>query len=182
MVFEAFYSRTKLALLAALATVFAAMGAWMLTQTADDFASSSGRKIAALASLFGTEPVTMGHIIGGICVAMGLAVIPVVFMNMRHKGPAMRIDQEGIYWHRWSDQVIPWANIDSLKPYSIQGQKMVGITLINTNLNERKGLLGKLKGVNNALGFGHVALTLQGTDGDYAAMVETLMYYASTRH
>jgi len=182
MIFEAYYSKAKLALMAVLGVLFAALGAWMLTQTADDMADGGGRKIVALANLFGTEPATMAHIIGWLCIAMGVAVLPIVLLNLRHKGPAMRIDANGVYWHRWSEETIPWTNIDTLKPYSVQAQKFVGITLFDPSLTTRKGLLGKLKGVNNALGYGHVALSLQGTDGDYAGMVETLMYHASTRH
>lgn len=160
MPFEANYSKWRLAMLALLAFGFAALGVWLIGESMSDFAGSGGRRIAGLASLFGVETATMAQIIGGLCVAMGAGALIVALQNMFHKGPVMRVDAQGIYWHRWSETPIPWSNIARMSPYTISSQKMVGITLVDRSLSPSRGLLGKLGSANKAMGFGDLSLTL----------------------
>jgi hypothetical protein len=179
MPFEANYSKWRLAMLALLALGFAALGAWLFGQGSADFEGSGGRKIAGLASLFGVETATMAQILGGICVAMGAGALILAVRNMFHKGPVMRVDALGIYWHRWSETPIPWSNIAQMSPYTISGQKMVGISLVDRSLSPSRGVLGKLGSANKAMGFGDLALSLQGTDGDYEALLAALVHFES---
>jgi hypothetical protein len=179
MIFEAHYSKWRLAMLALLSLGFAALGMWMISQVASDFEGSGARKIAGLASLFGVETATMGHIIGWLCIAIGALALLVSLRNMFHKGPVIRVDQQGIFWHRWSETPIPWSNIAQLSPYTISSQKMVGITLVDRALSPSRGLTGKFGSANKALGYGDLALTLQGTDGEYEALLAALVHFES---
>jgi hypothetical protein len=178
MDFEAHYTKARQVMLGLLGLGFGAAGIWMLTLSAVDFEGSAARKIAGLGALFGASAETTGHAIGLIALFMGIAVLPIVLLNLRHKGPALRIDAQGIYAHRWSEQPIPWSNVAKVAPYSVQRQKFVGVTLIDPALNRKAGLFGKLSGANRALGYGDLALSVQGTDGQYDDLVEALLRHA----
>lgn len=178
MDFEAHYTKTKQILLGLLGLGFGAAGMWMMTQTAADFEGSSGRKIAGLAALFGVSTQTAGHAIGLIALFMGIAILPIVILNLPHKGAAIRVNGEGIYSHRWSKQPIPWSNVAKVEPFAVQRQKFVGITLIDPALNRKPGLFSKLGSANRALGYGDLGLSVQGTDGQYDDLVEALLRHA----
>lgn len=178
MDFEAHYTKARQLLLGLLGLGFGAAGLWMLTLSAADFEGSSARKIAGLAALFGVSTQTVGHAIGLIALFMGIAILPIVVLNLRHKGAALRINADGIYSHRWSEQPIPWSNVAKVEPYSVQRQKFVGVTLIDPALNRKPGMFSKLSGANRALGYGDLALTVQGTDGNYDDLVEALLRHA----
>jgi hypothetical protein len=178
MDFEAHYTKFRQVMLGLLGAGFGAVGFWMLTQTAADFEGSSGRRIASLGAMFGVSAETAGHTIGLIALFMGIATLPIIVLNLRHKGPALRVSAEGVYWHRWSQTPIPWSNVAKIAPYSVQGQKMVGITLIDPALNKKPGLFGKLSSANRAMGFGDLSLSVQGTDGKYDDLVEALLRHA----
>jgi hypothetical protein len=164
MAFEAYYSKWRLAAFALLGLGFAAMGAWIVGLL------GSGAEDASL----------VVKIAGWGCLTMGLAVPFITIGQALHSGPAIRIDQTGIFWHRWSSSVIPWSNVSRVEPYSINSQKMVGITLIDRNLNKKQGILGKLSSANRAMGFGDLALTVQGTDRKFDEMLEALLRHADS--
>jgi hypothetical protein len=181
MVFEAHYSKWRLLALAMLGLGFVALGWWMAGQPASEFEGASGRKIAGIADLIGASPVSVGHGIGWAALVMGILVLPTVISNLRHPGPALRVDQSGILWHRWSDQPIAWSNIAQVRPYSIQRQKLVGLTLVDRDRNPPQSISGRFAGLNKSLGFGDLALTLQGTNGNYQALLDTLAHYHIAR-
>lgn len=181
MEFEAHYKKGRLIGLAVLGLAFIALGYWMAHEPAGALDESSSSKLAGLAYLFGTSKATMGYIVGWACALLGALVIPVVVGNWRHRGPAIRIDARGILFHRWSDARIPWSNIAAIEPYKVQRQKMVGLTLIDRTRDRPQTLMGKFAGVNRTLGFGDLALTVQGTDGNYEDMLEVLAHYHVAR-
>ncbi len=178
MDFEAHYTKSKQVLLGLLGIGFGAAGVWMMMQTAADFEGGAGRTLSGLAALFGVSTQTAGHAIGLIALFMGIATLPIVILNLRHKGAAIRINADGIYSHRWSEQPIPWTNVAKVEPYSVQRQKFVGVTLIDPALNKKPRLFSKLGSANRALGYGDLALTVQGTDGEYDDLVEALLRHA----
>ena len=177
MVFEAHYSKWRQIALAVVGLGFAALGWWLATLPAEELEGSSARKLAGLAGLFGTSTATMAVIIGGLCVMLGVALIPVVIKNLQHGGPALRVDRGGLLSHRWSDRPIPWSNIAAAKPYTLQGQKFVAITLIDRDHNPATTFAGRMAGLNRSIGAGDLALSVQGTDGRYDDLVAALDHY-----
>jgi len=179
MVFEAHYKSSKLFGLVILGIMFAALGWWMVQRP--DGAFEDSMKIEGLASLLGVSNNAVGHGVGWICALMGIAVLPVVAKRASFAGPAIRIDQNGIYWHSWSDKPIPWSNIAGYKPYSIHRQKMVGLTLRDPSRDRSPSLIGKMTGLNAMMGFGHVALSAQSTDKSFDELLWAIEHH-SARH
>jgi type II secretory pathway pseudopilin PulG len=179
MVFEAHYKPTKLVGLIILGLLFAALGWWMVQRPDGAFTDSA--KIEGLAAILGVSDNAVGHGIGWVCALMGVAVLPVAAKRMSFAGPAIRIDQNGIYWHSWSDKPIPWSNIAGYRAYSIHRQKMIGLTLRDPNRDRSTSLLGGLARFNAMTGFGHVSLSAQSTDKGFDEMLQAVEYH-SARH
>lgn len=176
MAFEAHYSRVHLLRMVPIGLIFAAGGLWFLLDA--DLAADPGRRLAGLSALTGLAPATLLAIIGSLAVALGLAGTGHYLRLLFHTGPAMRIDGEGIYWHRWSATPIPWHNVAGLQDYSVSGQKMVRVSLVDRSRNPGGGLLGTLAGLNAATGFGDLSLTMQGTDRGHDELVAALAQFA----
>jgi len=177
MVFEARYKPTKVFGLIILGLVFAALGWWMAQRLDGAFADSV--KIEGVAAILGVSDNAVGHGIGWMCALMGIAALPVAFKRLSFNGPVIRIDQRGIYWHRWSEKPIPWSNIASYRPYCIHRQKMVGLTLRDPSRDRSTSLLGKMARFNAMTGFGHVALSVQSTDKSFDEMLKAIEYHSA---
>ena len=65
--------------------------------------------------------------------------------------------------------------------YQIASQKLVGITLKNRELDPQRAARKALTAVNRSMGYGDLALSLQGTDGKYQALLDTLAHYHIAR-
>ncbi|OYQ27252.1 hypothetical protein CHU93_10995 [Sandarakinorhabdus cyanobacteriorum] len=176
MAFEAHYSRGRLLRLLPIDLIFAAVGLWFVTDP--DIAADPGRRLEGLAALTGLTPASVVTIIGVLAILLGLAGSVYYLRLLFHRGPAIRSDAQGIFWHRWSASPIPWSNIAGIKDYSIQRQRMVGITLVDPNLSRGHGLLGRPGRFNAATGFGHVSLMTQGTDRDHDELLAALAEFA----
>jgi hypothetical protein len=178
-VFEARYRKGKLLGLACIGLAFVALGLWMAFQPSGSFDDS--RWIRSLAALFGGDGDPVGRTVGWLCVLMGAAVLPVVLRNMRFDGPAIRVDEEGVHYHRWSPKPIGWGNVDSIGTVSISGQKMVCLTLRDPALDPSTTLLGRAAQINAMFGFGQVSISTQGTDADFDEMARAIIRHAE-RH
>ncbi len=172
MLFIAYYKTTRLLGLAGIGILFMGMGAVLAMQPAGAFDHSA--KIEMIGLLLGGNNDLAGHGLGWIAVLSGAAIFPVIIKLMGHREPVMRIDADGIYWHRWSDKPIAWGNVASFKPTSVRAQKFVSIWLHHRSRDPGKGLLGKLAGANRAIGFGDVALSVQGTDKSFEELLEAV--------
>ena len=175
MVFEAHYQKRKLVLLAGFGLAFLVLGFWMGSQPARAFDDS--RKIVFWAAMLGIGNDSFGHGVGWACAAMGIAVLPIVAKNFRFSEPAMRIDEQGIYWHRWSPKIIAWSNVANYRPYSIYRQKMIGLTLRDPELDRSPKLAGRFAILNKLVGFGHLALSAQALDKPFDEMLQAVEYH-----
>lgn len=181
MIFEAHYSRWRLARQGVSGLALLAAGAWAASRPANAFEDSSSQRIEGLANLFGLSTAVMGQAIGATLLALVLLILPVIARNWLHRGPAVRIDQSGVLFHPWSDKPVAWGNIAAVTPYVIRRHRMVGIELIDPARDIPRSILGRLGRANRALGFGDLSITLQGTDGDYDALCDVLAHYLVAR-
>lgn len=175
MPFEAHYRKSKLVGLATIGLVFAAGGLWMALQPDGSF--DDARKIRSLASLFGAGADVVGHGIGWAGVLLGLGCLPVVVRQLRFEGPAIRVDEHGVYWHRWSPKPIGWDNVAAIRPYAVYNQKMVGLELRDPSVDPSTTLLGRAARLNRSLGFAQVSITAQGTDADFDELLDAMLHH-----
>lgn len=176
--FVAYYNKGRLLGLAGIDVLFASMGGVLILQPDGSFDHG---KIAALGYLLGGNNDLAGHGLGWLTALFGAAVFPVIAKMMMHREPAVRIDNMGVYWHRWSAKPINWSNVAQIGEASIRGQRFVSLTLHDPSLDPSNGLLAKFASVNNMMGFGHVCLTAQGTDKTHEELVEAVRVHAA-RH
>lgn len=176
MTLEAHYRREKLFRLACLGLAFAVLGIWMALQPDGSFDDS--RKIRSLAALLGGNSDLIGHGIGWMGALMGIGVLPIAFEQMRFQGPAIRVNRDGIYYHRWSPKPIGWGNVAGIKVVGMYGQKMICLILRDPSLDPSTTLLGRTARLNGLLGFGQVSISAQGIDIDFDELARAIFDHA----
>jgi hypothetical protein len=93
-------------------------------------------------------------------------------------GPDTRIDGQGIWWRRWSDQRIPWDAIAALYPAGVGRTSLLCLTLVDRDAYPSTRVMGKFAGLNRASGFGDIAVGVTGTDRSFAELVEAVERFA----
>jgi hypothetical protein len=88
--------------------------------------------------------------------------------------PVLEIDQAGILWRRWSDQIIPWSAIAGMSVLHIRRQRSLTLTLFAPENFPGKGLMGLLAGPNRAMSGGDISLNLAGTDRGFDDMLAAI--------
>lgn len=164
MVYEAYWSRSRLFKLAFFGLAIACVGLWIMLQDNSYLEGQHGRgasRIAALADLLGIATATMGRILASACLALGLLVALPVFSAMKAKGPAIRIDEYGVLCARRSSAIIAWSNIASATTFVGGNQQMIRLTLRDPALNPSQSRMRFLFSQTD------VVLSLHGTDGNF---------------
>jgi hypothetical protein len=161
MAFEAKLSRIRVALMLAGSIGFVVAGLWLV-------------------GAFGAPPSTTLKATlagwGGI-VFFGLCAI-VLARRLFQAGVEIRVDADGIYWRRWSDQTIPWNAIARISTGEIRRQRFVCLFLIDPHAFPSHGIAGKLAGANAAMGFGDIALSATGTDASFDQLMAAIDRFA----
>ncbi len=106
----------------------------------------------------------------GLCLA---AFIRQLFRT----GPVIEIDERGILWRRWSDTTIPWNAITRAEVGAVGEQKFLSLWLDEPESYPGRSTLGKLSHMNKGMGFGDLALSMQGTDQSFDRLVEVVGAY-----
>jgi hypothetical protein len=161
MAFEANLSRIRVALMLAGSIAFVLAGLWLV-------------------GAFGTPPSTSlkAAVAGWAGIGFfGLCSV-VLARRLFQAGVEIRIDANGIYWRRWSDQTIPWNAIARISTGEIRRQRFVCLFLIDPRAFPSQGIAGKLAGANAAMGFGDIALTATGTDTSFDDLMAAIERFA----
>ncbi len=88
---------------------------------------------------------------------------------------AIRVDENGILWPQWSDQLIPWSAIQSVATARLRTQALVCLTLFDPDRYPAKSPLLRLgRGSSKAAGFGDIAMTTTGTDATSEQLHEAI--------
>ncbi|MCR5869886.1 MULTISPECIES: STM3941 family protein [unclassified Sphingomonas] len=145
-------SKLKTSLLVALSLGFVAIGVWIV-------------RIEEIAAI-----IAFGW--GAILLFSGFAVIGI--RQLFRDGLVMEIDARGILWRRWSDQVIPWSAITRAEPRAIRGQQFLCLWLDAPERYPARSTLGWLASLNKGMGFGDIALAVQGTDQSFQRLLEVV--------
>jgi len=78
--------------------------------------------------------------------------------------PVLEIDEKGILWRRWSDEIIPWNAIRDMSILEIRRQRSLTLKLVEPERYPGRGLMGLLAGANRAMSGGDISLNVAGTD------------------
>ncbi len=152
-------SKLKTSLLVALSLGFVAIGVWIVLI----------EEVAAI--------IAFGW--GAILLFSGFAVIGI--RQLFRVEPVMEIDARGILWRRWSDQVIPWSAIARAESRTVRGQPFLCLWLDEPGRYPARSTLGWLAGVNKGMGFGDIALGVQGTDQSFQHLLEVVGTHLNAR-
>jgi hypothetical protein len=167
--FVAHPSKWRILLLILGAFAFVAIGLWMLGAFGPPpDLNGKDPTIAKIVAWFGI-------LFFGLC---GIVGFKMLFDNDVH----VRINASGIYWKRWSDATIPWAEITEVGVWEMRGQKCIILNLKNPNRYSSTSIMGKLASVNRKMTGGDVAITLSGTTGGFDSAMATIDHYWSTDH
>jgi len=154
-------SKGKTLLLLLIAAGFVAIGIWFVISPEE----AASRRISDPAMVWG-----FGWFVILFFGAAGLAI----FSQLFRTGPVMEIDERGMLWRRWSDQIIPWSAIARTEQRAVYNQKFLCIWLDRPEQYPTRSRLGKLSGLNKGMGFGDIALSMQGTDQSFKRLVEVV--------
>ncbi|OBK89120.1 hypothetical protein A5649_13790 [Mycolicibacter heraklionensis] len=161
MPFEAHPDRRKLASLLAIAVAFVLIGVWL--------AGAFG----PVGPIRGWSPQAL-HVFGWIAIVFFGFGVAVLVSRLFSSGAEVRIDAEGVYGRRSGNRVIPWSAIERITTADSGRVQLAHLFLDGSAAFPRPKRLG-------AKSFGHVTLSLQGTDGNLGDMRAAFDYFAPGR-
>ena len=107
----------------------------------------------------------------GLCGLIGIR-------QLFRSGPDIRIDEQGIWWRRWSDQVVPWEAIVALYPAGVGRTAFLCLKLVDPAAYPSTHVMGKFAGINRASGFGDISVTTTGTDRSFTELLAAVERFA----
>ncbi|WP_286672156.1 STM3941 family protein [Mycolicibacter heraklionensis] len=161
MPFEAHPDRRKIASMLAIAWAFVLIGVWL--------AGGFG----PVESIRGWSPQAL-HVFGWIAIVFFGFGVAVLVPRLFSSGVEVRIDSEGVYQRRGGSRVIPWGAVERIT--TVDAGR---VQLAHLFLNEASAFAGRRR--LGAKSFGHVTLSLQGTDGKLSDMRAAFDYFAPGR-
>lgn len=111
------------------------------------------------------------RILAGACATLFVVVLFVEARRLSSKEPVLRIDERGILWRRWSEQLIPWSEVASLRLFSIQRVHFVGLLLRTPERFPSSTILGRSAKANRAFTGCDLCLEVQGTNRRHEELV-----------
>lgn len=151
---ESFVARRspgRMALMILGAIAFVVLGAWLVGWFGEPPTSRR----------FGSQAI---YWIGWLTIAFfGLTALlgGKMLLNIRD---VLVIDEHGLKWRNWSDDHIPWNAVARVEERDQMGQTMFCIHLHDPERYPSTTLLGRVSGLNSAIGFAAITITTVGTD------------------
>lgn len=140
-----------------------------------------------LVGTFGEVPLISGYSAGFLMVVgwfsilfFGLCLIGVAkqFFDKREQ---LRIDKSGVRWKRWSDDLIPWNEIDGVSTSKRNRQRFIVLHLREPARFPGHGLYAKLARLDRLLTNGHISISLTGTDRSYDDAMAAMRYFGQNQ-
>jgi hypothetical protein len=107
----------------------------------------------------------------GLCAIVGVR-------QLFRTTPVLEIDENGILWRRWSDDIIPWSAIRGMSIMEIRRQRSLTLKLVEPERYPGKGLMGLLAGANRAMSGGDISLNMAGTDRRFDELLAAMDQFA----
>lgn len=109
---------------------FVAVGAWLAGLIGESHAFSSNDGMAAdIAAIFNTDAVQVEKIAGWICMLVFGVFALLHIRLLLTTGPAIIVDQQGLWMARWRSPVVDWDQVERLSQISAPGQRSFGVFL-----------------------------------------------------
>lgn len=161
MVYEAFQAKKFFIILAILCVALSTLG----------FIATGAIPTASTAQ--GTYPVAGWAIIAG---CFGMAAVFVV-RAMDNK-PQLRIDQDGIWYRAYSDDVIPWDQFVSCTVNRVYNQRIVQLNLRDPAAYPSTNRFTRATaGLNDAMGMGGVGIAATNLSGGPEKVLAAIAHY-----
>lgn len=169
--FVAYPSRWRIALLTMLSFGFVVLGLGMIGAFGAPWVSPR-------------RSLVVGMTVGWICITFFGACTFIIARRFFETGPLLRILSEGVWWKRWSDQIIPWSEISDVTIWQSKGWLQKGHKCIILHLRDqaqfpRMRLMGWAGKANRALTGGDIAISLLGTDRSVSEAMAAIDHYRS---
>ena len=149
--FVAYTSRRRTALLILGSIAFVVLGLWM--------AGLMGP--VPVSRRFGPEMTVFWGwtciVFFGLCAAFGAKI-------WWQNAEQLRIGEAGITYLRWSEQIIPWDEINDVTEWNYKGTRTIVLHLRNPSLYPGKGLMGLVGQANRRLTGGDIGMSMTSTD------------------
>lgn len=142
--------------------------------------------LAAVSVVFAhpSGPLADLHVVARVaawaCAALFLVVLFFEARRLASKDPVLRIDERGILWRRWSEQLIPWSEVASLRLFSVRRVHFVGLVLRTPERFPSSTILGRTAKANRAFTNCDVCLEIQGTDRCHDELVSAIESHLPT--
>jgi hypothetical protein len=162
--FVAMPSRPRIALLILGSIGFVATGLWMIGAFGDP--PEMNRYSPLFITIIGWASI----LFFGFCGFMGIKLL-------FDRDEQVRINASGVYWKRWSDQTILWADITDVGVWEHHRQKAIILNLRDPARYRSSTMMGKLSGANRALTGGDVAISLTGTDRKFDDAMAAILHH-----
>ena len=153
--FEAHVSKQRMGVIVLLALGFAVAGLW--------FVSAAEELSGSIRFVFFRDPFVL-RVFGWVAMLFGIACAIIAFRQLFRTGPVLEIAKSGVRWRRWSDTVIPWSAITDASSKSMSGQRFLCLTFARPADHPGRSTARLMAGMNKNMGFGHVAVSTNGTD------------------
>jgi hypothetical protein len=148
--FVARNSRTRLVLILLGSLLFVAIGLWMV-------------------GAFGEPPQGSGRAagtnwVGWIAIPFFGAVALAIIGRLRDAGEQLVVDESGIVWRAWSDDVVPWSEIEKIVERHVARQVMFAVHLRDPSRCPPTRWTGRIAARQRGFGMGDMSISVSGTD------------------
>jgi hypothetical protein len=102
-----------------------------------------------------------------------------IFTMLFDRRPQIMIDGKGIYYRRWSDDVIAWDDVVRVAFFTISQNAMMGVCLIDeTRYPARKSWQSWLGRVNRGFGFDGITIATAGMNKSHEQLMQAVFQFA----
>jgi len=141
-----------------------------------------------MAGIFGEPPLSRRHspetgvAIGWFIAAFfGLAFFAIA-RELFGAPEQLVLNAHGLRSAQWSEQTIPWDEIEDVSTWSYRGSKSIILHLHNPSLFPGRGLRGWLAGLNNSLTGGDIAIAMTLSDKGVDETLDAIQHFRATVH
>ena len=139
-----------------------------------------------MAGIFGEPPPSrrfspdMGVAIGWFIAAFfGLALFAIA-RKLFGEREILVLNTQGLRASQWSNQTIPWTEIEDVSTWSHRGSTSINLHLRNASLFPGSGLRGFLAGVNRRLTGGDIVIAMTSSDKSVGETLDAIQHFRAT--